>query len=242
MSVTYSDLTFTTFPENIDTFVTMLDIVANDAAALNAYQTAMESGNITQANNALTNLENADKKILTAAKINKLSDAITALQRFFVSDIQPYISGLQTNWQAEIDKFSYIGTYSSTSSYKKNNIVNYTVGALNLLYICLKDAVAGIAPTNTTYWKQFTIQGTRGPSGEDLAYSYEWDNTTSYAYQDCVTHNGKLWNCVVANSNVEPTESATQWKLIMALNSAIYPVQSSQPTLQEVGELWFQTV
>ena len=242
MSTTYSDLTFTNFPEAVDTFTTMLDITAADASALLAYQNAMESGNVTQANAALAGMTDAQKKIITASQINKLTNAIIALQRFYSSNIQSYISNLQTQWQNEVNKLSFKGTYSSSTAYKKNNIVNYTVGAFTYLYICTQDVSAGIAPTNTSYWRQFTIQGIQGTSGQALSFLYEWSNATSYLVNDCVTHNGVVWACVTANSNSEPTATNNKWKEIMSLHSSIYPVQSTQPTSQVVGELWFEVI
>ena len=242
MSQTYQDLTFTNFPESVDTFKTMLDIAASDASALSAYQAAMETGNITQASAALANIPNVDKKLISAADVNKLTNAVIALQRFYSTNIQTYISNLQSQWQTEINKFSYIGNYSSTTAYKKNNIVSYTSGAYKYLYICIKDAVAGISPTNTTYWQPFTIKGIQGISGTNLSFLYEWDNTTSYVTQDCVTCDGFLWVCVINNSNSKPSVTNTNWKEIMSLHSSIYPVQSTQPTSQVVGELWFEVV
>ena len=72
MSTSYPDLTLTNFPEAVDTFVQMLDIVASDATNLRAYQTAMEEGNVAQANAAISNITNGARKLLTADKINKI--------------------------------------------------------------------------------------------------------------------------------------------------------------------------
>ena len=140
MSASYPDLALTNFPESIDTFVQMLDIVASDATNLTAYQAAMEEGNVVQANAALSNIANGAQKLLTADKINKIFDSIEALERFLASDIVPYVTQLQSSWQTEIDKFIYKGTYSSSTSYVINNIVTYTVGTNTFVYICIKAA------------------------------------------------------------------------------------------------------
>lgn len=241
MSTSYPDLRFTNFPESVDTFVEMLDIVSSDAVVLKAYQDAMEAGNVIQASNALNNMANAVQKILTADKINKVFNSIEALERFLSTDIVPYITQLQTNWQTEINKFGYIGTYSASTPYKKRNIVSYTIGSYTYLYLCIKDNT-GIAPTNSTYWSKFTIVGLRGESGSDMSFLYSWDNQTSYSPQDCVTHANGLWGCLVANTNSEPSPQNSDWQELAHLEAAVYPIQASEPTGLLVGDFWFQTL
>lgn len=241
MSASYPDLTLTSFPEAVDTFVQMLDIVASDATNLALYQEAMDEGNIVQANAALSNIANGAQKLLTADKINKIFNSIQALERFLSSDIVPYVSQLQTNWQTEVNKFIYKGSYSSTTSYVINNIVSYTSGVYTYLYICIKNA-KGYSPTNTTYWRQLTVVGIQGISGEGMSFLYSWNNTTPYVAQDCVSHNGKLWGCLTANTNSEPTPTNTKWEELMSITPVAYPVQSTQPVAQEIGDIWFQVV
>ena len=243
MSTTYSDLQFTNFPESIDTFVEMLDIVASDATSLKAYQDAMASGNVTAANNALATMADGARKILTADKINKIFDSIEALERFLASDIVPYISNLQSQWNTKINNFTYKGAYSSSTTYKTNNIVSYEVENGNfLLYLCIKDSSAGIPVTNTTYWLQFTIIGARGASGAGFSYCYEWDSSTQYSMYDCVSYGGKLWYARRQSRNNTPSSSSSYWIEVMSISPAKYPVQSIMPAGQEVNDLWFQTI
>lgn len=241
MSTSYPDLRFTNFPESVDTFVQMLDIVASDATVLKAYQDAMEAGNVIQASNALNNMTNAVQKILTADKINKIFNSIEALERFLSTDIVPYVTQLQSNWQTEINKFSYIGTYSKTTSYKKRNLVTYSIGSYTYLYICIKDT-KNVNPTNTTYWRQLTIVGLRGESGDNMSFLYEWDNQTNYSPQDCVIHANGLWGCLVANVNSAPSSTNPDWQELAHLEAAVYPIQSNEPVGLLVGDFWFQTL
>lgn len=241
MSTSYPDLTLTNFPEAVDTFVQMLDIVASDATNLAEYQSAMEAGNVVQANAALSNMANGAQKLLTADKINKIFNSIEALERFLGTDIVPYVAQLQSNWQTEINKFIYKGSYSSSTSYVVNNIVTYTSGTNTYLYICIK-AGKGKTPTNTTYWRQLTVQGEQGVSGTGMSFLYEWDAATSYSPQDCVSYGGKLWGCLESNTNSAPSSTNTKWEELMSINPVTYPVQSQQPAVQEVGDLWFQVV
>lgn len=242
MSISYPDLNLTTFPEAVDVFIQMLDVVASDATALAAYQTAMDAGNVIQANSALGAMANSAQKILTAEKINKIFDSIEALERFLATDIVPYVAQLQSDWQIEIDKFAYVGTYSATTAYQKNNIVSYTVGAYTFLYLCTNNTAIGVAPTNTAYWQRLTIVGLQGLSGTGMSFLWEWNNTTVYSPQDVVTYQSKLWGCVTSNDNSAPSLTNTNWELLVDLSPVVYPVQSTEPVAQDVGEIWFQMV
>lgn len=242
MSISYPDLNLTTFPESVDVFIQMLDVVASDAAALTAYQEAMNAGNIIRANTALGTMVNSAQKLLTAEKINKIFDSVEALERFLATDIVPYVAQLQSDWQIEIDKFLYKGTYDSSMAYQKNNIVSYTVGAYTFLYLCTSNASAGVLPTNTLYWQRFTVVGLQGLSGEGMSFLWEWNNTTVYSVQDTVLYHNKLWGCVVSNDNSAPSESNPNWQLLVDISAAMYPVQAEQPAGQDAGEFWFQVV
>ena len=242
MSISYPDLNLTTFPETVDVFIQMLDVVAADSTALKAYQDAMNIGNIIQANTALQTMANATQKILTAQKVNKIFDSIEALERFLATDIVPYVAQLQSNWQVEVDKFSYKGEYSATVAYEKNNIVSYTSGAYTFLYLCISDTDAGILPTNTVYWQRFTVVGLRGLSGIGMSFLYEWDASTTYSPQDTVTYGGKVWGCVNENDNSAPSTTNVNWQLLMDISPSVYPVQTEEPGGQNVGDIWFKVI
>ncbi|MBO7693852.1 MAG: hypothetical protein J6T10_14625 [Methanobrevibacter sp.] len=242
MSVSYPDLNLTNFPESVDTFVQMLNIVASDYATLSEYQSAMEEGNVVKANTALSNMVDGVKKILTADKINKIFDSIEALQRFLSTDIVPYIAQLQSNWQSEVDKFAYRGVYSSSTTYYKNNIVSYTIEAHTYLYINISSQSKSVPPTDSTVWQQFTVVGAQGLTGDAMSFLYEWNNATQYTPQDCVSYNGKLWGCVSANQNSAPSSSNNKWKVVMEISPTRYPIQSNTPSDQENGDIWFQVV
>ena len=117
MSVTYPSLQFTTFPEQVQTFVTMLNMTIADAPAVKGYQQAMEAGNNTLAQQYYNQITNADQKFIDATKMNRLMDTCVALQNFYLTDIQPYIDNLQTTWTDRVDQFNYVGDYSASTLY-----------------------------------------------------------------------------------------------------------------------------
>jgi len=219
----------------------MLNIVASDGPLIKQYQTALENGDKALAQSIYTQIPNADAKFADATKFNTLIDTCVALQNFYKTDIEPYITTKQTEWQGIIDQFSYQDVYNPATQYAKNNFVLYNFNGINLLYLCtLTPPTTGIAPTNVTYWRQLTIQGIKGDSGIGLAFLYGWNSATPYSEQDLVTYNNALWGCTLANTNQPPYEGSTYWSIVGAIGQAIYPFQAEAPTGLSVGELWFK--
>ena len=241
MSTLYSDLSLTNFPNSLDQFMTFLNIVASDGPLIAQYQAAMEAGNQTQANQILAQIPQGTQKIITAVTLNQLSQAMLAIERFYLTDIEPYITQQQQNWLTIINQFSYQGVWESGTSYVVNNLVSYTVSGLNLVYIATSTPPVGTAPTNTQYWRLLTIQGQQGASGEGLSYRQEWNSSTQYATNDAVTYDGALWMALQASQNRLPDANPQYWQLVMNLETVTYPIQDTVPTNLQVDGLWFNT-
>ena len=241
MSTLYSDLSLTNFPNSLDQFMTFLNIVASDGPLIAQYQAAMEAGNQTQANQILAQIPQGTQKIITAVTLNQLSQAMLAIERFYLTDIEPYITQQQQNWLTIINQFSYQGVWESGTSYVVNNLVSYTVSGLNLVYIATSTPPVGTAPTNTQYWRLLTIQGQQGASGEGLSYRQEWNSSTQYATNDAVTYDGALWMALQASQNRLPDANPQHWQLVMNLETVTYPIQDTVPTNLQVDGLWFNT-
>lgn len=237
----YNDLPLTNFPSSLDQFMTFLNIVASDGPLIAQYQAAMESGNQTQANQILAQIPQGTQKIITATTLNQLSQAVLAIERFFLTDIEPYIQNQQQSWLTIINQFSYRGVWASGTSYTTNNLVSYTVSGINFVYIAISAPPVGTPPTNTQYWRLLTIQGLQGDSGEGLSYRGEWVNSNSYAINDSVTYNGAIWMAIQPSQNIEPSSNSQYWKLVMNLETTTYPIQDTVPTNLQVGGLWFNT-
>ena len=71
----------TNFPNQ--TFPTMQDITAADAALIKQYQDYMQAGNINAAQSVLANIANHDSKIITANLINSILDTCVAIQDYY---------------------------------------------------------------------------------------------------------------------------------------------------------------
>ena len=240
MSNTYPSLQFTTFPEQVQTFVTMLNMAIADGPAIKGYQQAMQNGNNALAQQYYAQITNADQKFIDATKMNKLMDTCVALQKFYLTDIQPYVENLQTEWTNRIEQFNYLGDYSASTLYAVNNFVTYTASGVRNVYICVKVPPIGTAPTNTTYWRKLTIQGLQGPSGDNLSFRYGWKSDEVYYPQDVVTYNNVVWGCLVQNSNQTPQSGSTYWNIIYSPEQVVYPFSVEAPTNMQVGYLWFK--
>ena len=237
----YPDLPLTNFPGELDSFITFLDMVASDGPLIHQYMQAVESGNQAVANDILATIPQATQKIIKAVDLNKLSQAVQALERFYKSDIQPYVDKKQEEWLAKIERFSYKHEWSSGTVYQKYNMVSYVVSDVERVYIATKDVPVGTPPVNTEYWRVLTIQGIQGESGKGLNYRYKWNRNIVYSVDTAVTYDGGLWMALQTTQGNTPSLDSQYWKLIMTLDSTIYPIQDLPPTVQEIGGLWFNT-
>lgn len=242
MSTTYPDLSLTVFPDGgIDTFTTWLNVTAQDGPLIQQYITAMNAGNQAQANQILSQISSGSQKIIKATDLNKLTQAILAVERFYSTDIEPYIQSQQESWLNIINQFSYVGAWSNGTAYVQNNIVSYIVSGVTLLFIATSNPPTGTVPTNTQYWRPLSVQGTPGESGPGLSYRQEWNSSTPYSVNDCVTYSGAVWMALQANQNVIPGGNESYWKNIISFGTVAYPIQDTEPTGQSVGSLWFNT-
>lgn len=241
MSLLYSDLPLTQYPNSIDSFTQWLNIVATDGPLISQYLAAMNAGNQALATQILAQIPSGTQKILSSTDFNKLSQAILAVERFYKTDIEPYVDNLQTEWQNIINQFSYKGVWSNGTAYDKNNIVSYNISGLTLLYIATSNPPVGTQPNNTTYWRVLTIQGQQGPSGTGLAYRQTWNSGTQYQVNQAVTFDGSIWMSLQPSQNVQPGTNVSYWREIVSLEAISYPIQDTEPTNQDPGSLWFNT-
>lgn len=240
MSELYKDLQFTSFPDAIQKFVTMLDMTADDADAVANFQEAMEEGNVDAANQYYSTIANADQKFLDSVKVNTILDTCMALERFYISDIEPYIQNKQAGWQNTVDQFDYKGNYAAGTQYEVNNFVSYSTAGENQVYICINRPSVGTPPTVETYWRVMTIKGDTGVSGAGLTFKYGWVSSTNYYVDDVVSYNNIVWNCIKDNKNVMPGSDDTTWRIVYTASQDIYPFQADIPTNVTTGDLWFQ--
>ena len=71
------------FPEAIQTFPQMIDLIASDGTLVQQYQAAMQAGNVTLAKQILDQIPNNQSKIITADYLNTINDTVVAVEKYF---------------------------------------------------------------------------------------------------------------------------------------------------------------
>lgn len=241
MSNLYPDLSLTVFPAGVDSFPQWLNITASDGPLIQQYMSAVQAGNLTLANQVLAQIPSGTQKILKSNDLNKMTQCLLAVERFYSSDIEDYIATQQESWNAIINQFTYQGQWLNTTTYVQNNLVSYSIYGLQYIYIATSNVPVGVPPTNQSYWRLLTMQGQQGVSGTGLSYRQRWIASNSYVVNDAVTYGGALWMAVQPSQGQEPTNGSSYWKLIMSLATTTYPIQDTTPQNQLPGELWFNT-
>ena len=77
------------FPNEIQTFPQMIDLIASDGTLVQQYQTAMQAGNLTLAKQILAQIPNNQNKIITADYLNTINDTLVALETYFTNKYSP---------------------------------------------------------------------------------------------------------------------------------------------------------
>ena len=79
----------TSFPNAIQNFPQMIDLLASDGTLVQQYQTAMQAGNLTLAQQILTQIPNNQNKIITADYLNTINDTVVAVEKYFQARYSP---------------------------------------------------------------------------------------------------------------------------------------------------------
>ena len=100
----------TNFPNQVDTFPTMLDITVDDVALVKQYQDAMEAGSYDVAQQALAQIPNNQQKIISAGLMNDVLDGLTATEQYFGDRYSPadIVSETQPTFQQATDFWFHV--------------------------------------------------------------------------------------------------------------------------------------
>ena len=79
----------TSYPNSVQTFPQMIDLAASDGALVQQYQTAMQAGNLTLAQQILAQIPNNQNKIITADYLNTINDTVVAVEKYFQARYSP---------------------------------------------------------------------------------------------------------------------------------------------------------
>lgn len=79
----------TSYPNSVQTFPQMIDLLASDGTLVQQYQTAMQAGNLTLAQQILAQIPNNQSKIITADYLNTINDTVVAVEKYFQARYSP---------------------------------------------------------------------------------------------------------------------------------------------------------
>ena len=79
----------TSFPNAIQNFPQMIDLIASDGTLVQQYQTAMQAGNLALAKQILDHIPNNQSKIITADYLNTIKDTVVAVEKYFQARYSP---------------------------------------------------------------------------------------------------------------------------------------------------------
>lgn len=242
MSILYGDLSSTLFPNDLDNIISLLNVNSSDSNNIRLFQQFIMDGNFSQAQVVLNSIQNASRKVVDATYFNTIRDAVLALERFYKSDIYPYLEEQQEVWKNSVGQLQFLGPYSPGIQYAKNNYVSYIVNGTETIFIATADPPLGTAPTDTRYWRPLTVKGERGPSGPGASFMYDWAPSEIYEVQDIVIYQNRWFVAKVQNQNQPPFVGSPYWDVVIQLISMVYPVQVPEPEGQDIGQLWFQII
>lgn len=246
MSDRYPDLDFTTYPNKIDDISRFLNATASDAAAIAQMQSYLAEGDMAKAYNVMTTIPSYAQKFPNAASLNRLRDAIIALERLYQSEeMQDYIGERQLEWENIISQLAYKGIYNQTQQYAAWNIVSYTANGETELYIVLPEAGYSSPPTGTNvtdtrYFRKLTIRGKRGASGEGVSFCGTWTQTDSYSTNDVVALDNAWYIALENNTGKEPSQFPAVWERMFQVTPPVYPEGYSEPAGLTEGDYWLK--
>lgn len=198
------------FPEGgVDQILEMYELPASQKANAKRYQELKTKETLTTAEqtelNALTIA--LQHFLITPPTFNKFADAVINMEKFFFSDVEPYIETKKLDFQAEVDKLTYRGEWQSGVQYFKKNVV--TSGGEG--YIAKLDNL-NQAPPATAYWGKIANKGDKGDPSLNINFKGEYNSVSSYVSGDAVTFGG-LWYYAKQNTLNNPPTNATYWEL-----------------------------
>lgn len=99
MSIQYPDLPYTNMPDDEDDLIVYSNVDSDNINLVNQYQSLLDQGKITEANKFYIDNESVLKTvIINENTMNRLTQAVIALERFYLNDLHNYMDSIARNY------------------------------------------------------------------------------------------------------------------------------------------------
>lgn len=202
------------------------------------YYNAMQSGNVSLANQILLNNPELINQITNAENMNYLIQGVNEREIEPKEDIDYFLDKLYNGFVNNINNTKVVGSYSDSVQYDIGNLVYYQSKG----YYAYKKPPIGTLPTDKDYWLEYDIRGLQGYGGvSNLNYVGAWNSTSDYNPLDVVIYQNKMWMANAANTAFPPNLNHYPWDLIMMpAQQRKTPIQRNMPIGYDEGNFWFQ--
>lgn len=168
---------------------------------------------------------------LSADRLNEPISRTMTMQGYFKTDVLDVLENDLTIFQTWIDtlKNNNGSNWDSTKAYLKNVVVN----SGDNTYLCIKDAPAGTALTNTEYWAAFALKGEKGYNSLGVQWKGQYVAGQSYDKFDMTyVVSGNHYTFYVANKSVlsATTNPDSSWTEVLVIDRRPIPVTTTMPT------------
>lgn len=168
---------------------------------------------------------------LSADRLNEPISRTMTMQGYFKTDVLDVLENDLTIFQTWIDtlKNNNGSNWDSTKAYLKNVVVN----SGDNTYLCIKDAPAGTALTNTEYWAVFALKGEKGYNSLGVQWKGQYVAGQSYDKFDMTyVVSGNHYTFYVANKAVlsATTTPDSSWTESLVIDRRPIPITTTIPT------------
>ena len=202
------------------------------------YYNAMQTNNVSLANQILMDNPELINQITNAGNINYLITGVNEREIEPKDDIDNYLDKLFQDFINAINNTRVVGAFSNSIQYEIGNLVYYQSKG----YYAYQKPPIGTLPTNKNYWLEYDIRGLQGYGGvSNLNYVGLWDSSLNYNPGDVVIYQNKMWMANAVNTAFPPNLNHYPWDLIMMpAQQRKTPIQKDTPYGYDEGNFWFQ--
>lgn len=150
MSTTYTDLPYTNMPDSIDTLIVYQDVSEDTKQYVDEFLSYVEQGDFTSANGVYEAHPELKNIIVNSETINRMWQAIIALERFYLEDVQIYMNAIANKENlATLDDIGITTVTLPTSGWTQSSINSaYYEYSISNITVLVDSPDWGLLPAN----------------------------------------------------------------------------------------------